>query len=736
MLLNHRHLFLVLLLCLVLPFLPQAPAWAEGITAIAEFDYSSTRITTENSSGFVVDNTKVNTFLHRYFLNLDKTLYPNLKFTASGTFDQTISDSRTNDVTNKTTATVENGVLQLLQSTRFITSGVGYTIRQEKTDTSNQPSLTELRETYSANLGLRPAGLPPVETLFLRTHTYDKERQSQDIISDFLSVTSKYDPIKDLELTGQVSLNDQKDRLTGLDSRTVNYQGRATYARKFGERVSAYTTYTFTRQDTRISGGGTGEVLFQVFPGEAGWDFTDTPPVQVQLTFTGQANPLIDGILVASAGIDLGPLPFGSTDTAKQWNIGVDFPIDSEVNTILLWVDRPLPNSVAALFSWDIYTSTDNVTWTFFQTVPSAPFGTFDNRFEISFRNVTTRFIKVVTRRLSPTVVVPPGVDIKNIFVTELQTFLKRPAQEVKGETTQTTHVFDLDVKWKILDRPNIIYDMYYWSVISQPGGTRYILTNSVNLTHRLSRIFSGSLRLAREDGHEPEPVGRRSANIYSASLFAVPLPTLLHSLVVSGRFEETEQGSNNTNSVFFNNMAELYKGLNFFLGGGLSVANNADGAKTVSTIINSGVTAIPHPALTLNVNFSQTDGETTGGERAASSNVTRLGNFNITYTPFSTIYIFTSFGIASQTGRETTTLQNYGVTWSPFRDGDLQFNFFYNESLNSEGTKERTLGPSLIWTLRRNTTLNVSYSIATSTSPAEKTETKVFAVNLRVGLL
>jgi hypothetical protein len=727
--LNHRHLLLVLLPLFVLPFLLPARASADGITAVSELNYSSTKTRTE-FAGVLLTETKNDTFLHRHFINLDKTLYPNVKFLAGGIFEQTISHFNTDNLTSNVNATVKNGLLDLRQATHFISSGVGYNIREERTSSSGQPSVTAVRETYSANLGLRPEGMPTVDTLYLRTYTYDKERKSQDMVNDFLSLASKYDPYKDLELTAQVTLTDQKDRLQDLDVKTTNYSARAVYARKFGERVSAFTTYNFTRQETRTSAGGSGEVLFQVFPFSGLSALTDTPAL-----VTLDLNPaLIDGDLVTGAGINLGAPPPGGDDRPR--NIGVDFIVPSEINTIYLWTDRHVPASVAGLFSWDIYVSSDNLNWTLFQTVPSAPFGTFDNRFEISFPNVTSRYIKVVTKPLSPFIVGPPGFDMKTILVTELQTFLRRPAEEVRGKTTQTTHVYDLDVKWRILDKPYLFYDMYYWSVISQPGGTRYILTNSLNLTHRLSRVFSGALRIAREDGKEPEPVGKRSANLYSASLTAVPLPTLYHSLVVSGRFEKTGQGSINTNSAFLNNAAMLYPGLNFNLSGGVSVATNLDGGRTVSTIVNSGVTAVPHPVLTLNINYSETNAKQTGGLRGDSSNFVRNGNLSISYTPFPALYIFTSFGVSAQTDRDTVTLQNYSVTWSPFSEGDLQFNFFYNESITSEGVKDRTITPGLRWFLRRNTTLDVSYSITTSDALIQKTETKVLSANLRMALL
>ena len=93
---------------------------------------------------------------------------------------------------------------------------------------------------------------------------------------------------------------------------------------------------------------------------------------------------LIDGNLTASAGIDIGLPPLGGN--LQPRNIGLDFLNPVQVNDLQVWVDRTLTPVVAASFSWDIYTSADNLTWTLYQTVFPATFGPFQNRFDIQIR--------------------------------------------------------------------------------------------------------------------------------------------------------------------------------------------------------------------------------------------------------------------------------------------------------------------------------------------------------------
>ena len=43
--------------------------------------------------------------------------------------------------------------------------------------------------------------------------------------------------------------------------------------------------------------------------------------------------------------------------------MGLDFLILSETNTLFVWVDRDLLPEIASSFSWEVYTSLDNRTW-------------------------------------------------------------------------------------------------------------------------------------------------------------------------------------------------------------------------------------------------------------------------------------------------------------------------------------------------------------------------------------
>lgn len=702
-------------------------AFADGISGSIELSYSNVVSKTEDASGEST-KAKTDTFLERYNLNFEKTIYPYLKFKAGGIFEKNISESKTNDTYTDYTLTKINPMAELTLQNPFYTAGVSYNRTEEEQKSSGSPSATNVREYYKAIFGLRPEGFPYMDMQASRTNTFDKERVSQDSVTDYLFLNLGYRDIKNLDIRYQGSYNDIKNKLTDLDVQNISHAGIATYsARFFKDRVSLYTNYRITYQETKTSTEGTGDILFQVFP-FSGLSGVDDTPLEGALDSN---SGLIDGNLTASSGVNIGPPPIGG-DT-KPRNIGLDFFNATEVNTIFVWVDRQLPSTIANSFLWEIYTSSDNLNWALLQTVSPASFGTFDNRFEINFSKVTARYIKVVTKPLSLTVVVPIGVDVSNIFVTEIQAFLKRPAEEARGKVTRMSQIYDLNVRTILLQNPSLFYDFYYYyTTTDSPSQTRYLMSNGISINHTFNSVFSAGVRVAREDGKETN--GRLSAYSYNASIRATPLRTLSHSLVFSGRIEDIGSESTDTKSIFLYNNAELYKGVNVNLSGGLSILTAETGRKTENVLMNLGTSLVPHRALTIDLNYSDTTTNQSGGGKEDTSTFTRRGEISFTYTPFRTVYIFTSVGIISEKDKDTNFIQNYAATWSPFQNGALQFNFSYNESLNSEDNgKDRRFTPSIRWNVSRGAYLDISYTISKSTSASQALDMKTFYTTFKM---
>ena len=131
-------------------------------------------------------------------------------------------------------------------------------------------------------------------------------------------------------------------------------------------------------------------------------------------------SALVDGVLDASAGIDIGRGPSLAGDMASR-ELGAQLADPTTiVNLLCVRVDRALPPSVAAGCTWAAYASEDNVAWRAVLTGP-VHFAPLQDRFEIYIQGTQARYLKVVTQPLAPGVTTDPTYN--DVFVTELTFF-------------------------------------------------------------------------------------------------------------------------------------------------------------------------------------------------------------------------------------------------------------------------------------------------------------------------
>ncbi len=713
-------LFVVLTL---LPGESSGQGLLQGISGSLEFNYTDLTLKTTDASGETIKS-RSTTYYPRFTLAINTDLLPTLNFNAGGTFEQNRSDLKIDEQeTTKTTFTQVRPYVYFTLRDPIYTAGVGYNLTQQTLKT-NGSDFTLNNENYLATLQWRPEGLPFVDSQYIRTNTYDNERRIVDTTKDYAYLNTRY-AYKGLELRYQGTYNDIQQRLMNIETRELTHNGWATYyGNFFNNRVSLNTTYNIIYQDIRTSTEGTGEVSIQVFPfGGVSGNSTDPS--------NGALDPnqaLIDGNLTASAGINLGLPPLGG-DTRFR-NIGVTFLNSTAVNRILLWVDRELPANIAGAFPWDIYASADNLNWIPVQHLTSAPFGPFQNSFEIRFSDTTAKYIKVVTRPLSPGVL---GADTyPSIFVTELQLFLQKPAEGTENKITQTTQNYSLDVKANLLNIPMLYYNLdFLYSNITPNGLTRYFLSNGVDVSQRFSRILSGRAKVAMENVKDPDT----GVNfVYDASLEATPLKTLTNRLVFTGRNERTQGQTYNTNSILLYNIAELYKGLEINLNGGLNFTKQQTGQKLDEVTVNLIAYIIPYPTFTMTLDYTYTGVKQSGGGLPSSNTSTQTGQLTIAWNPFRTLFLVASLELFAETGRDTVWTQNYGLNWSPFPDGALQFRFFYNqEARTGFNEKETIINPGVRWNITSRSYLDLNYQITHSETGAIKVDQNSITANLKI---
>lgn len=716
------------------------PAFADGINGSLDFNYSASNSsstgqgrTTESSSEY---------FLQRYRLFFTKSLFPYLRWNAGGTFEKNDSTTKLGGEETKGSVTRMAPTTDLQLRTPFVNAGAGFNRIEEKLSSAGS-SATNFRDTYLANLGLRPEGLPQMNITFQRANTYDQDRVTTDRTNDILSLSSRFSPLKGLDLGYQGSMSSSSDQLTNLRIDAESHSGRATYGTQLLKgRVAVSSSYKITQNTTEVVSAGRGNVvLSQEFP-TAGLAGIDVPPVTAARDALTVAPDLIDNVtgsgptdLMHNIGI------LSGLDTRTR-NFGADFGIgnDREINTLYIYVsDAVNISTVADFFTWEVYTGTDSAEpsavrdWTL-RAGSTASYNPFDRRFEIKFPTVKARFFKAVTRPLSPGVPGAGGPSFENIFVTEIQTIISKPVSELPKKNTQVSQTYDLNVRTRLFNVPFIAHDFYYWHAETDKDGTaREVLSNGLSLMHTFNRVFSGGARVAREDSSDS--TAKRVAYIYSASLQAVPLRTLSHNLALSSRQEDADGQKSSTWSAFLNNTIELYQGVSLVLSQGMSSGTAASGQVTENTILTYGVNVIPHNTLSMSLNYSDTKTKQSGGGLPANDSAGTRTDFSLAYRPFQVLYLSYSYGLAQSSGMDPSSAQNYGVTWSPFPNGSVQFNIAYTESLQSDtmGSKTTLLSPSLRWNIRRGMSLTVGYIASQSDSSQQTARTESYNMNFTV---
>jgi hypothetical protein len=700
----------------------------EGLSGFLEYGYN--RIDTDlTAASGQSSRTKSDSFTQLYDLRLDRKLYPNLNFLASGIFQKKDDSIESEGLERDATTTNLRPYVSLNLRTPLYFAEAAYGRNEEKVKNSGFSSLTTVRDAFISTLYWRPDRFPDLKIQFSRDHLYDKERLNVDTVTDLYRVTSNYRPVEPLSLYYQGTFRNTELRLSDTTLEETVHNGRVNYSNNWWRRrITFGAEYNITREELETSTTGAGEVGLRVFP-FAGLSASSDTPGNVVLA----SNPaLIDGNPEAGAGVNLGLPPPGGDASLR--NMGMDFLVATEINTLYILVDRDVAQ-VADAFSWRIYTSDDDPRdgvqiWVPGQTVSPANYSPTFNRFEIRFANVKARFVKVVTAPLSPTV--PFASAYPTIFVTEIQAEIRRPASEVAGELSSTFQIGNLDFRAVIQEAVNLTYEFNYTFRNRDPGELFYTVSNGLSFFRQFNRVFSGNGRVAFEYGEDQS--GNREALVYTASVTAVPFQTLSQSIIFSGLDESIEGERSTSISLLIYNIAKLYEGIDANLSGGINIQELDSGQENETTQFNAGVSFVPNRKVSLTLLFDETRTVTSGGDLIGEiTTYTRAGEADLSITPVQSVHLFGSYRIEESTESANRNILNYSLSWSPFPDGTLHLNFNYNETIRTDDTKERSIVPNLRWYVTPRSYLNLSYQRLKSETPALTTESDIYSGTVRV---
>jgi len=708
-----------------------------------ELDYNDFHSKSKDNTTGLVSWTKETDFTQQYNLHLNLDPFPNLAITTGVLVTNDLSKSTAGDLyTETSTESVRPSIDVRLRDPLSIYYGeAGYSIQKTTTKESNSATQTLYNEIYNASLGWSPVAFPtlPLPIFGLqatRSNIYDQDRTFENTITDTVQFNTRYNPVRQLDLGYSAIVTKNTDQINQVETDNLLQNARVNYSDGFWQRrILLSTGYIISFNNTETTQQGKGAVSISLFPFVGLSNVTDIPT-----TDTLSPNPaLIDGNLTVSANLNIGSSPSLVGDT-KFREMGLDFGVATQVNNLQIWVNQQLASDIANSFAWDIYTSEDNVSWTFSQTIFPAPFGPFLNRFNLNFNTVSTRYIKVATR---PLVLTVPGATTPNnqsIFVTEIQAAVTKTAQAASGVTTQVDQLYNLNVSVQIGEGFYFVSSYNAIQSASTANGVettvrQYTLSTGLNLARHfnIGPGLTAAARFSRDDNVNSAGTSQGQYD-YGATLSAVPLKTLRSSLVYGGTTADDGYSANN---VTLNVTADLYQGISFSSSATVGSTLSNTGVKSDGDTYLATLGIVPRRDLSFSMTYLKNKSTSYGGTQQFGSS-TQLERWDIgtTYRPINAVYLTADIGEVRETGIPNNLSQTYGLNWSPLSSGNLQFNFIYTDGVQSYLNQvERVIGPTLTWQLIPSATLSVSYFITESNSSLQNQNVKNLYVQYKMFL-
>jgi hypothetical protein len=697
---------------------------AQDVTGFLELLWDRTERQSEREDA-PTTSLELATLRQRYRLDFRWQLYPNLSFSLGGLFER--DDTSDLGITSLGESTRQrwSPYISVRQRSRLFFADLDV-IRLQDTSQAFGQSAEETQDNYSAVFGWRPEPYPRVSFRFQRTDNYDSTRSVRDLTRDLAEFRIQWETLDSLRLNYRAGQDVSTNRVEGNEIRRRYQTGNLSYGDSFWDRrVQLSADYNFDQQDSVVTTTGSGEISTPVVPLEGLSALNDFPE-----NVTLVPNPaLIDENLVASAGINLGLPPPGGDDRLR--NIGLDLGEPTAVNTLRVWVDTDLPLTISNSYEWDIYTSSDNIEWSYRQTVAPAPFGTFELRFEIRFPSLTARYVKVVTRPLDASV--PDASQFSDIFVTEMEAFLRTPASEIDSEFGNTVQRFTTDLRTRLLRDNNLFYEFSYSARDTQGRPLVWSMSNGLSYNERLNPALTFSARAARVD--EADLDVQLTSYLYGASLRAEAVPTISHTVVFSGRWNDLPTGSDYTNSVFLYNGLKIYRGATANIGLGTAGSKRPDGLTVLSYQVNATVNLVPHRTFSMNLQHQQTKEERSGGTLTEDARFDRgISTLSAAYTPLPAIYLFGSYRIEQRSDAPDLTTRNYSLSWNPLAGGSLQLTFQYNETFRDElNTLFRFFTTRARWNITRRWYVEVAWEDSMTESDLVTSDVDILRAGTRL---
>ena len=696
--------------------------WADSLRLMTDLEYRVNNNSITDKSTSETREVKNKTFLQRYNLDLQKELFPNLSLTGGGSFDDNKVDT---DVDGDSTDRRENAIrpyVDLHLNSQLLKATTGYHKSEIKLSGSEFETSRRFTEEYLGSLGWKPVELPEVDFYFSHNLRYNDPNSTEEKIdkeSDTYQLKTKYDYQK-YQFDYTHTTSEDRDLVTDYETTSNTDIGIIRYNDSFQEgKFSLSGGLRLKRDEVEFRGGGDRRVP-TTSTGRSFANTDDPPPAtsNIQGDFDENLSDKYVNLL---------------RDGAPQLSFGLDFGLAEDLDTIYVQLipETSLNNQATAsevnaikdLYSWSVYVSDDQLNWTI-RPITQIFFDVFENRFEISFASAKTTFIKIAVTPL-PTILLPG----KEIRLANLRSFRTLPPDT--STFRRTDWKTDFSLNWKVSDKTTSGYDFLYREETSDPfDDKRTLMSNGVRLTHQFNHIYTGNTRLLRTDVTE-RGEGDRTGHTFSSSLAANYLDTFSQTLTYSFAHQDDEdEGIGTTNALSLRNNLAMYDGWGMTLDTGHTWQSPADGESSDRTFIRIDNSIIPNRwmnfTLFYEINWTNTDGREQQQEET--------GRLIASWVPLASLSLNADVLINDKSGEDdsSSTVQNYFVNWSPFRDGTLQISLSYSILDDSEGDDTWAFSPRASWQVNKKTMLTCDYSVGERDGERERNEFDTARITLR----
>ncbi|MGE4296510.1 MAG: hypothetical protein AB7E47_00655 [Desulfovibrionaceae bacterium] len=463
------------------------------------------------------------------------------------------------------------------------------------------------------------------------------------------------------------------DLVTSLSQVTESHSGKANFSTPIIDGVlSTSGSMSYGDSITKTKAKGDTVSVDSVLSPAHGLYAASTPAPGNPLTIK---DSLIDGNKATSTSTNVGG---ANTDV----NIGISFVYATEVEKI--WIYTADVSFLATSFSWDVYSSDDNVTWTLVATDAAFSYDTEENRFEIAFSKTKAQYFKVVDTSNDP--LVDP------VHVTEIGAYAVTTYQADSKTSVETiTQNGQFGLNYTPLSWLSLRYDFSENQMETRPSA-EFNQNISHNLVGRVERDLTSYLQSAlqvqrRLDFHTDSK--DTATDTFQLQFTSSPLDTLQTGLFFNHVMAtQASKPQSTSSSGLLQIAAELLPSAVLEMDVSSTRYENILGKSTTDTQAvetNLRLEATKTVTVELGETVDWTTSDTTDG---ASTEQTALSKAVVYWRPVREIYLKGLYQVdfAEQGGDENTLMQ-YNLNWLPTKKIQVVMSF----SENSDGGVQHT---------------------------------------------